>query len=341
MNLGKSRREPMRILAVIPGSDSVSAMIFARRQVAAAASRGHVTEIFDLQARRSIPTLLKNVALYRERLRQFRPDVVHAHYGSMTGFFSVYGAIGLAPVVVTFRGSDLNPVPSVSPWNVLPSHGLSQVSAWCASQVICVSAELRDRLWFGHGKVTLIPTGVDTTKFYPSNLEAARQALGWELDRPVVLFNAGHSPQVKRLDIAQEVVGIARRSVSDIRFVVLDGSADPDTVPILMQASDCLLFTSDFEGSPTVIEEAMASNLPIVSVAVGDVPERLRDVLPSYVLPRNPVRLAEALVTILRGRPRSNGHIIAKRDVAIEPIMTSLEQVYARAAASFERRTSW
>ena len=327
----------LRILAVIPVSESPSAMIFARRQMAAVAACGHTVELFELRNRRSVRALVRSLLHYRERLRRFQPHVVHAHYGAMTGCFSVYGAMALAPVLVTFRGSDLNPVPSMPLWKVVPSHTLSQAAARGASDIICVSAELRDRLWSGRGKVTVIPTGVDTTQFYPLARAAARRTLGWQAEKSVVLFNAGHSPAVKRLDVAQEVIAIARRSIGDIDFVVLDGSVSPAQVPLLMQASDCLLFTSDVEGSPTVIQEAMACNLPIVSVPVGDVPERLRDVIPSHVLPRDPTKLAEAVVRVLHERPRSNGFEIARRDVGNGPITDALLHVYSSIAKRSKR----
>ena len=145
---------------------------------------------------------------------------------------------------------------------------------------------------------------------------------------PVIFFNAGLSPKVKRLDIAEKVVAIARESMGEIKFVVMDGETPPDQVPTFMQASDCLLFTSDFEGSPTVIQEAMACALPIVSVPVGDIPERLRDVVPSYILPRDADRLAEALVRVLRERPRTNGYDVALREVGSEATSRLLENVY-------------
>lgn len=324
----EAQREPLRILAVIPVSEAPSAMIFAFRQMAALAAEGHNVEIFELSGRRNFFTLFSRLRAYRNRLRAFRPDVVHAHYGAMTGFFSVFGAKGLAPVVLTFRGSDLNPVPSMPRWKTAPSHALSRLAALGADHVICVSAELRNRLWLARSKASVIPTGVDTTAFYPSSREAARALLGWEDDTPVVLFNAGLSPKVKRIDVAEKVIAIARQKIATIKFVTMDGTVSPDQVPKLMQGSDCLLFTSDFEGSPTVIQEAMACNLPIVSVPVGDIPERLRDVVPSFILPPDPERLAEAVVDVLRRRPRSNGYEIALRDVGNEAMSRLVEGVY-------------
>ena len=73
----------MRILAVIPGSEKAFAFVFSRRQMAAVAVHGHIVEVFDLRERRGPLNLLRNLRLYRRRLREFRPDVVHAHYGAI------------------------------------------------------------------------------------------------------------------------------------------------------------------------------------------------------------------------------------------------------------------
>jgi glycosyltransferase involved in cell wall biosynthesis len=319
---------PLRILAVIPRSSGLSGMIFAQRQMAAIAATGHSVETFNLMGRRSAIDLLRTIGAYRKHIRQFQPDLIHAHYGAMTSFFTVYAALDLAPVVVTYRGSDLNPVPSMPKWKTGPSHLLSKAAALGAAHLICVSAELSHRLWWGRRKTALIPTGVDTTRFFPMPMESARRTLGWEPDTPIVLFNAGHAPKVKRLDIAEQVVAIARESMPNIRFEVLHGHVEPDDVPLLMNASDCLLFTSDMEGSPTVVQEAMACNLPVVSVPVGDVAERLANVVPSHVLPRKLTMLADALVTVLRSRTRSNGYEIAKADVGNEAIAAATEKVY-------------
>jgi len=321
----------IRVLAVIPSGSGTTSMVFSYRQVDDLKSFGHTVEIFNLRSQTNPWKLLIDIFRYRMAIRRFRPDIVHAHYGTMTAFFTVYAYLGKVPKVVTFRGSDLNPALSMSKVRLGVGHLLSQLAALGSDGIICVSTQLRDRLWWKQSLVAVIPTGVSMNEFFPIPREEARLRLGWNTEVPTVIFNAGTSPEVKRLDLALAAIEIARSSLANIRFVVLDGTIEPAMVPMMMNASDCLLCTSDFEGSPTIIQEAMACNIPIVSVPVGDVPERLRDVTPSYIVPRDPQLLSDALVEVLRTRPRTNGFEIALRDVGIEPIVRSLEVVYAAA----------
>jgi glycosyltransferase involved in cell wall biosynthesis len=131
--------------------------------------------------------------------------------------------------------------------------------------------------------------------------------LGLPLEPPLILFNASAQPTHKRLDLATSAVEIAKQTLKSIHLVVLDGLADPADIPYYMNACDCLLLASDAEGSPNVVKEALACNLPVVSVDVGDVRERLRGVSPSIIVSRDPKEIGFELVELLRSRPRSNG----------------------------------
>jgi glycosyltransferase involved in cell wall biosynthesis len=71
-------------------------------------------------------------------------------------------------------------------------------------------------------------------------------------------------------------------------------------MPLYMSASDTLLLTSSHEGSPTVVREALANGLPVVSTDVGDVRERIQGVPGCAVVPSaDPQALADALRTVL------------------------------------------
>jgi glycosyltransferase involved in cell wall biosynthesis len=92
-------------------------------------------------------------------------------------------------------------------------------------------------------------------------------------------------------------------------------------VPRKFDAADVLLFTSrkGSEGSPSVIKEATAMGLPVVSVAVGDAEKLLNNVVPSEVVefpepwgePEAKAKLirllADRVADVLAAGERSNG----------------------------------
>jgi glycosyltransferase involved in cell wall biosynthesis len=98
-------------------------------------------------------------------------------------------------------------------------------------------------------------------------------------------------------------------------------------MPYLMNACDAMVFTSRQEGSPNVVKEALACNLPVVSVPVGDVPERLRGVEGCELCADDrPETIAAALERVLRRGGRCNGreavtalseNLMAQRVIAI------------------------
>lgn len=316
----------IRVLHVIPQADGHnSEFIFAKRQVSSLQEAGVVNRVFYL-----FPTehLLPQWRKLSHEIRLFRPHLLHAHYGTMTAFLA---AIGMGvPLVVTFRGSDLNPDSSVGRLRFVASRLLSQFAAARARQIVCVTAELRLRLWWGRAKATVSSGGIDLQRYPPMPRDDARRRLGWPTSTKVVLFNAGRNPRLKRIDLANKAVEVGRTIVPELRMSVLRGDVDPDTVPLMLNAADCLLVTSDSEGSPYIVKEALACNLPIVSVAVGDVPERLANVTTSRIVARNAAEIGRAIAEIVLSGQRSNGRETIA-DISDEAEIQRLYEVYQRA----------
>jgi teichuronic acid biosynthesis glycosyltransferase TuaC len=276
-------------------------MIFARRQAESLAQEGVAVEVFHLHSRTSPSILCSEFLRFRSVLARFHPKVVHAHFGTMTAMFAAL-AVGRCPLVITYRGSDLNPVPSAGRLRAGVGRLLSQLAALRAARIVCVSRRLKERLWWRRDRVTVLASGVDSKIFSPEPRWLARARLGWPLEERIVLFNAGHDPRNKRLDLAEAV-----EARVPIRLEVMDGHLPPERVPTWMNAADCLLVTSDAEGSPTVVQEALASNLPVISVDVGDIPERLAGVTFSRIVERDVSMLAEAVAEMVESPRRSDG----------------------------------
>ncbi len=320
----REEERPLRVLAVTPLPSSRASMVHVTRQVASLEVSGVTCQTFSVASRTSPWVVLGERRRLRREIRAFQPDIVHAHYGTMTAFLAVLSTT--LPVIVTYRGSDLNPNRSRGRLREAVGTLLSQIAALRAARIICVSNQLKDRLWWRRDQVSIISTGVDMTLFYPRDLQEARRELRWGQNERVVLFNAG-DPICKRLDLALAAVQFAESLCGRIRFAVLDGNVPPNHVPSMMSAADCLLLTSDWEGSPNVVKEALACNLPVVSVDVGDVRERLERVRPSVIVPRDFCEIGKAISEVLRQGQRSNGRELGN-DLSSEVVSQRIVSVY-------------
>lgn len=300
-------------------------MPYVRREAEALRAAGHEVELFGFD-NRSYWRLPGELRQLRAAVRRLRPDLVHAQFGK---FNALLAALGGAPFVVTFRGTDINRNRRYSAGRAALGVAASQLAACFARGIVCVSREIRGKVWACRWRPSLVlPTGVDLKLFRPVDRAAARERLGYGLEERIVLFNAGRNPAVKNPELAGAAVDEARRLVGEIRFVVLDGKAKADDVPVYMNAADVLLVTSITEGSPTVVQEAMACNLPVVSVEVGDVRERLEGVAACEVVAsRDPAEIGGALARVLHSAKRSDGRSHAA-SLGVEAIAAQLADFY-------------
>jgi glycosyltransferase involved in cell wall biosynthesis len=74
-----------------------------------------------------------------------------------------------------------------------------------------------------------------------------------------------------------------------------------------MNACDALVFTSYQEGSPNVVKQAMACNIPIVATDVGDVREVLGNIKGCHVCKPEVKDFVNRLSEILSHRQRTQG----------------------------------
>jgi glycosyltransferase involved in cell wall biosynthesis len=305
----------MRVLVVtnmLPVPAHPSYGVFVRDQVDDLRSLGVDVDVLFVDGRRSRLNYARAAASLRARLRHEPFDIVHAHYG-LTGAVAI--SQRRTPVVTTFHGSDAN---GESPWQTWVSRLVVR-----RSTAIVVSRHLRDAL--GRPDAVVIPAAVDVDAFVPMDRAAARRSLGWRLEPPYVLFPGARSVHRKRADLFDAAVEHARRTHPDLRSVSLEGLPREEVV-LTMNAADVLVMTSDREGAPVAVREALACTTPVVSVPVGDVPDVLRGLPSCAIVPRAPEALGDAIVASLgaertselRDRALESGRLrVAERVVAV------------------------
>jgi len=84
-------------------------------------------------------------------------------------------------------------------------------------------------------------------------------------------------------------------------------------VPVHMNAADVFVLASESEGAPVVIKEALACNLPVVSVDVGDVREMIEGVDQCFICEMSPESMAEHVLRVIDGARSASGREVALR----------------------------
>jgi len=243
---------------------------------------------------------MKAWATVHKMLRRERYDLIHAQWGQST----LPTLFRNLPLVVTFRGDDLEGIIGRNGRHTLAGQILRWISLWAAKtadEVIVVSKSLIPS--HIRRNYHLIPSGLDMELFRPIPRMEARLALGITTDKPLILFSGAAKNPRKRLDLAQKTVNHLKCYL-DTDLVV--ASDVPITqIPLFMNACNTLLLTSIHEGSPNVVKEAIACNLPVVSTNVGDVAERIQDLPGCFISSDDrPETLAGLLARSIQTHPR-------------------------------------
>jgi glycosyltransferase involved in cell wall biosynthesis len=240
------------------------------------------------------------------------------------------------PLVVTFRGSDVEGIKDAKQHQTASGWLLQNIArsvARVADETIIVAARLARSL--PRREYHVIPSGIDLDLFAPIPRDAAREKLGLPLDRRLILFAASPANPVKRHALAEAAVAhLDPRYRAEL--VVAAGKA-PEQMPLYMNACDALLVTSAHEGSPNVVKEALACNLPVVSADVGDVADRIAKIDGCALCDSDDPRFfSQALARVLDRGARIDGRsavtelnesLLTKRVIAV------YERALARRAA--------
>lgn len=297
---------------------------FVRDQVEALRRAGVEVDVFFVNGRASKWNYLRAFPRLWWRLLRHRSAIVHAHY-------VLAGLIARAQwgrrTVLTHHGAEALGQPA---WQ-------APICKWLTplfDEVIHVSEEIRRALNDDDGWV--IPCGVDLDTFVLRPRAEARASLGLPPTKRLVLFAGDHWRPEKRFDLVEQAMVLVKQQLPDAELVLLTKQPH-HVVPDYMCACDVLVLTSALEGSPMVVKEAMAANLPVVSVRVGDVAEVIGQTDGCALVECDPADIAAKLVAVLREPCRTDGraHIDHLRH---DRIAQRIVDVYRQALKPRSRR---
>ena len=277
----------MRILIVASYNKNYFAP-FILEQLDALRQLGCEVDYFGVVGK-GIKGYLSAFSALRKKIKSFKPDVIHAHYGLSGLLANLQRSV---PIVTTYHGSDIN-LP-----NVLR---LSKIAMKLSAWNIFVSQRNVD-IAKPKKNYVLLPCGVNLPNYVEEDICAVKKKLNWNPNKKYILFAGAFDNRVKNAKLAQDSVSL----VENTELIELKGYTR-EQVTALFYAVDSFLMTSFTEGSPQVVKEAMACGCPIVSVDVGDVADRIEGLDGCYIAERNPQDIANKLNKVLSLNSRTKG----------------------------------
>jgi glycosyltransferase involved in cell wall biosynthesis len=283
----------------------------------------------------SFEALRKLDALFR----QYRPAVVHTHLLALNYAY---------PLMIRYR----------TPARVYTVHSLAEKDVGLRTAPIvralafryrvgrvvpvAIAEEVRNSIQklYGYPNPPLIPNGIPTDEYAPDPNKRAqwRQAHGIETHATILTHVGRFAPPKNH---ALLIEAFARVRTSAPLYLLLVGGGELENtvreqvaqlglenrvrflgirsdVADILRASDVFVLSSRWEGNPMSVMEAMASGLPVVSTAVGGVPELVRDGETGLLVPSEDTgALAQAIQALVDNPARRQAMGAAARQHAV------------------------
>lgn len=302
----------MKILVVCSYKNQYKSHItpFVEEQVNALVDKdGVAVDYFLIKGKGILGYLMQYPSLIK-KIKSFKPDVIHAHFGLAGLFANLQRKV---PVVTTYHGSDINNDKIFR---------YSKIAIFLSAFNIFVSTKNINKAQ-PKKNFRLLPCGINFDTFYTKDKLVARQEIGYTSEEKLVLFAGSFDVNVKNPSLAKDAISMLK----DVKLIELKGYSR-DEVCTLLNAVDVALMTSHTEGSPQFIKEALACGCPVVSVDVGDVKEVIQDIEGCYIVEYNPTSIAEKINQLLDSQIRINTPKTIK-EYDNNVIADNLIQIYA------------
>jgi glycosyltransferase involved in cell wall biosynthesis len=321
--------------AMYPTAENPAFGSFVRTQAESLKQAGVGVEVLVLGGRLRKLIYPKGVLQLRQRLAGGSIDLVHAHYGYVGMVARTQWKV---PVVVTYHGDDLLGTVNEKGEKTRSSALIVAAGKKLAQLIdaaIVQSAEMASKL--KKANVFVVPHEVDFEVFRPTQRELARAALRLDADKKYLLFAASPQIPVKRFPLAKAVAEYLSTKDASIELLVVSKQTQ-EYLALYMSACDALVFPSYQEGSPNIVKQAMACNLPIVATDVGDVRQVIGETKGCYVCNPSVTEFAARLSEILAHRERTDGRERI-RHLASPKVAEKLIEVYRQVLRKRESPT--
>ena len=236
---------------------------------------------------------LKNITAYINKINEFKPDLIHAHYG-LSGALAVLQSN--IPVVITFHDGETH------------SKGVNFISSLASMRAvfnIYVAQHIYDQCIFKRkSNYTILPCGVDSKNIIITEKLTAANEMGLPTDKKYILFGGAFSDLRKNYPLLKESIALLNRN--DINVIEMRG-LNRAQITKLMCGCDVFALPTKREGSPQALKEAMACNCPIIATDVADIKYIMGEIDGTYITSFDPKDVADKITQALEFGKRTNG----------------------------------
>jgi hypothetical protein len=181
----------------------------------------------------------------------------------------------------------------------------------------------------------VLPDPIDLSRFVPRNRSRTKALLGFpDCKERWILFNSlSLKNPIKRFSLAKQAFDLAQERLGNLRLR-LAADLPHDAMPLFVAACDLILCTSDNEGWPNSVKEALACNVPFVATDVSDLRSIALTESSCRVCPPDPGVIADNICDVL-GRPEPEGlrkHVL---NMSLEATSDQLISTYTSVLARY------
>lgn len=289
-------------------------------------------------------------------LKRGRIQILHMHSSHACSLGGWAARLARVPVRIISRRVDFS----------VRSNPLRKMKyEWGVDRIVAISEGVRKVLvqdGLDPEKIEVIRSGIEPSRFDPNYPPTeARREFAIPDNAPVVgcvAHFADHKGHRYLIEAAARVV----RSEPAVRFLLVgDGELKSDIerqinslnmdrsviltgfrsdIPRILAAMDIVTLASHKEGLGTSLLDAMAMARPVVATRVGGIPEMIQDGLNGILVsPKDPERLAEALIRLIRDEPARRrmgeaGRARVQSEFSAEAMARATEALYRRVMES-------
>lgn len=295
--------------------------IFVKEQIDSLTELGVDNDVFFINGReKGKIEYIKSILRLRKLLKSKKYDIVHCHHAFSAVCFILSGYSGKFKTVVSYQND-----PSKEQGRNLYRF----IRKNCDAIILKNNSSIVD-----NKTIYNQPNGVNTDLFKPMKRDVCKTKLSLSKNKEYLLFvSSNFIREQKRYDRFQNVLKILREkyqlnNLEELKLI----NTERSLIPYYFNAASLHLLTSDFEGSPNSLKEAMACNIPVVSTDVGNVKEMLSGVEGSYVASTNNAEeLAELVYKALNNKSNINSReVLIQKKLDIESVAKNIITIYKK-----------